>query len=120
MDTVGMDNLSSAAAQGEQASEPHHADGYIFTGTDPSVQTLEDAVRQEKSKQLLVPHSPTLVHDNRTVYDRSRTIFRIRAEVFQFSHRTKKMLPPCNTQSVGTFRPTIVQLYCVHSTVSVL
>ena len=40
MDTVGMDNLSSAAAQGEQASKPHHADGYIFTGTGPSVQTL--------------------------------------------------------------------------------
>ena len=35
-DTVGMDKLSSAAAQGEQASEPHHADGYIFTGTDPT------------------------------------------------------------------------------------
>ena len=50
MDTVGMamDRLPSAApaAQGEQASEPHHADGYIFTGTDPSVQTLEDTVRQ--------------------------------------------------------------------------
>ena len=48
-DTVGMENLSSAAAQGEQASEPHHADGYIFTGTDPSVQTLEDAVRHNPS-----------------------------------------------------------------------
>ena len=46
MDTVGMENLSSAAAQGEQASEPHHADGYNFTGADPSVRTLEDAVRQ--------------------------------------------------------------------------
>ena len=48
--TVGMDKLPSAAAQGEQASEPHHADGYIFTGTDPTavastVQTLEDTVR---------------------------------------------------------------------------
>ena len=34
-------------AQGEQASEPRHADGYIFTGPDPrpSVQTPEDAVR---------------------------------------------------------------------------
>ena len=42
--TVGMDKLPSAAAQGEQASEPHHADGYIFTGTDPSVQTLDDTV----------------------------------------------------------------------------
>ena len=46
MDSVGMDNLSSAAAQGEQAYEPHHADGYNFIGTDPSVRTLEDAVRQ--------------------------------------------------------------------------
>ena len=45
MDSVGMDTLSSAAAQGEQAYEPHHADGYNFTGMDPSVQTLEDAVR---------------------------------------------------------------------------
>ena len=34
MDTVGMENLSSAAAQGEQASEPHHADGYIFTAPE--------------------------------------------------------------------------------------
>ena len=49
MDTVGMENLSSAAAQGEQAFEPHHADGYTFTGTDPSVRTLEDAVRHERS-----------------------------------------------------------------------
>ena len=45
MDSVGMDTLSSAAAQGEQAYEPHHADGYNFTGADPSVRTLEDAVR---------------------------------------------------------------------------
>ena len=45
MDTVGMENLSSAAAQGEQASEPHHANGYNFTGADPNVRTLEDAVR---------------------------------------------------------------------------
>ena len=73
-----MENLSSAAAQGEQAFEPHHANGYNFIGADPNVRTLEDAVRQEKSKQLLVPHSPTLVYDNRTVYDRSRTIFGIR------------------------------------------
>ena len=49
MDTVGIENLSSAAAQGEQASEPHHADGYNFTGADPSVRTLEDAVRQNMS-----------------------------------------------------------------------
>ena len=46
-----MENLSSAAAQpepqGEQAFEPqHHANGYNFTGADPSVRTLEDAVRQ--------------------------------------------------------------------------
>ena len=40
-----MGDPSSAAAQGEQASEPHHADGYNFTGADPSVRTLEDAVR---------------------------------------------------------------------------
>ena len=46
MDTVGMGNLSSAAAQGEQAFEPHHANGYNFTGADPNVRTLEDAVRQ--------------------------------------------------------------------------
>ena len=45
METVGMENLSSAAAQGEQAFEPHHANGYNFTGADPSVRTLEDAVR---------------------------------------------------------------------------
>ena len=47
MDTVGMENLSSAAAQGEQAFEPHHANGYNFTGADPSVRTLEDAVRSD-------------------------------------------------------------------------
>ena len=52
MDTVGMENLSSAAAQGEQASEPHHADGYIFIGPDPSVQTPEDAVRQHSRCKL--------------------------------------------------------------------
>ena len=46
MDAVGMDKLSLAAAQGEQASEPHHADGYIFTGLDSSVRTPEDAVHQ--------------------------------------------------------------------------
>ena len=42
-----MENLSSAAAQGEQAFEPHHANGfgYNFTGADPNVRTLEDAVR---------------------------------------------------------------------------
>ena len=45
-----MDTLSSAAAQGEQAYEPHHADGYNFTGADPSVRTLEDAVRQLPSR----------------------------------------------------------------------
>ena len=45
MDPIGMDTLSSAAAQGEQASEPHHANGYNFTGADPNVRTLEDAVR---------------------------------------------------------------------------
>ena len=49
-----MDNLSSAAAQGEQAYEPHHADGYNFTGVDPSVRTLEDAVRQI---ELLTVHT---------------------------------------------------------------
>ena len=47
MDSVGMEiNLSSAAAQGEQVYEPHHADGYNFTGAGPNVQTLEDAARQ--------------------------------------------------------------------------
>ena len=40
-----MENLSSAAAQGEQAFDPHHANGYNFTGADPNVRTLEDAVR---------------------------------------------------------------------------
>ena len=46
METVGMENLSSAAAQGEQAFDPHHANGYNFTGAGPNVQTLEDAARQ--------------------------------------------------------------------------
>ena len=55
MDAVGMDRLSLAAAQGEQGSEPHHADGdgYTarpfhsrFTGLDSSVRTPEDAVHQ--------------------------------------------------------------------------
>ena len=41
-----MENLSSAAAQGEQAFDPHHANGYNFTGAGPNVQTLEDAARQ--------------------------------------------------------------------------
>ena len=45
METVGMENLSSAAAQGEQAFDPHHANGYNFTGAGPNVQTLEDAAR---------------------------------------------------------------------------
>ena len=49
---VILDKPSSAAAQGEQASEPHHADGYIFTGPDPSVQTPEDAVRQHSRCKL--------------------------------------------------------------------
>ena len=40
-----MENLSSAAAQGEQAFDPHHANGYNFTGAGPNVQTLEDAAR---------------------------------------------------------------------------
>ena len=31
MDAVGMDRLSLAAAQGEQGSEPHHADGDGYT-----------------------------------------------------------------------------------------
>ena len=35
-----MENLSSAAAQGEQAFEPHHANGYNFIGADPNVRTL--------------------------------------------------------------------------------
>ena len=47
METVGMENLSSAAAQGEQAFDPHHANGYNFTGADPNVRTLEDAVRPQ-------------------------------------------------------------------------
>ena len=51
MDSVGMDTLSSAAAQGEQAYEPHHADGYNFTGADLSVRTLEDAVRHSSAYQ---------------------------------------------------------------------
>jgi len=34
-ETLGMDDPSSVAAQGEQASEPHHADGSIFTGQGP-------------------------------------------------------------------------------------
>ena len=44
-----MDKPSSAAAQGEQASDPHqhHTDGYIFTGQGPNVQTPRDTARQE-------------------------------------------------------------------------
>ena len=58
MDTVGMENLSSAAAQGEQASEPHHANGYNFTGADPNVRTLEDAVRHGTAVActVTIPH----------------------------------------------------------------
>ena len=48
METVGMENLSSAAAQGEQAFDPHHANGYNFTGAGPNVQTLEDTARHER------------------------------------------------------------------------
>ena len=55
METVGMENLSSAAAQGEQASEPHHADGYIFTGQGPNVQTPRDAARQTTSHAGILP-----------------------------------------------------------------
>ena len=40
-----MENLSSAAAQGEQAFDPHNANGYNFTGAGPNVQTLEDTAR---------------------------------------------------------------------------
>ena len=54
METVGMENLSSAAAQGEQAFDPHHANGYNFTGADPNVRTLEDAVRHRVT--LVAPH----------------------------------------------------------------
>ena len=54
METVGMENLSSAAAQGEQAFDPHHANGYNFTGAGPNVQTLEDAARQNHSWNALV------------------------------------------------------------------
>ena len=44
-----MDKPSLAAAQGEQASDPHqhHTDGYIFTGQGPNVQTPQDTARQE-------------------------------------------------------------------------
>ena len=42
-----MENLSSAAAQGEQAFDPHNANGYNFTGAGPNVQTLEDTARQD-------------------------------------------------------------------------
>ena len=45
METFGMGDPSSAAAQGEQAFDPHHANGYNFTGAGPNVQTLEDAAR---------------------------------------------------------------------------
>ena len=48
-----MENLSSAAAQGEQAFDPHHANGYNFTGADPNVRTLEDAVRHNGSHLVL-------------------------------------------------------------------
>ena len=40
-----MENLSSAAAQGEQAFDPHHANGYNFTGADPNVRTLDSETR---------------------------------------------------------------------------
>ena len=48
MDSVGMVHgkpLFGCCAGRAGAFEPHHADGYNFTGADPSVRTLEDAVR---------------------------------------------------------------------------
>ena len=63
-----MDTLSSAAAQGEQAYEPHHADGYNFTGADPSVRTLEDAVRHDQRlglwRHLQQRHEDCSRHDD--------------------------------------------------------
>ena len=57
METVGMENLSSAAAQGEQAFDPHHANGYNFTGAGPNVQTLEDAARHGTvACTVTIPH----------------------------------------------------------------
>ena len=52
-----MDKPSSAAAQGEQASDPHqhHTDGYIFTGQGPNVQTPRDAARQTTSHAGILP-----------------------------------------------------------------
>ena len=44
MDTSSATNLLLAAAQGEQAKDPRHVDGSIFTGPDPSVQASQDAV----------------------------------------------------------------------------
>ena len=46
MDTFGAKDPRSAAAQGEQADDPHHANGAIFTGLDQSVQAPQDAVHQ--------------------------------------------------------------------------
>ena len=67
METVGMENLSSAAAQGEQAFDPHHANGYNFTGAGPNVQTLEDAARQYSiALAFFQPYSATL-HSNAAV-----------------------------------------------------
>ena len=53
-----MENLSSAAAQGEQAFDPYHANGYNFTGADPNVRTLEDAVRHGSvhGHTMTIPH----------------------------------------------------------------
>ena len=56
-----MDTLSSAAAQGEQAYEPHRADGYNFTGADPSVRTLKDAVRH-LGRQVFEKHGKVVLN----------------------------------------------------------
>ena len=46
MDTSSATDPLLAAAQGEQAKDPRHVDGSIFTGLDPSVQAHpSDAVQ---------------------------------------------------------------------------
>ena len=73
-DAVIMDKLSSVAA-GEQTSESHHADGYIFTG--PALASRHrGAVRQAVTSQNTVACGDMATQDMRSYsqrrYDRIR------------------------------------------------
>ena len=50
MDTSSATDPLLAAAQGEQAKDPRHVDGSIFTGLDPSVQAHPSDAVQPKSE----------------------------------------------------------------------